>query len=100
MKKAPGVETASTDVVTVLSIGSEVDNQTVLKHVFGRSEWTMCPNLKWRLNTKTTLDSALTVLRNKLIPVVLCECGPLQNMWKEALERFSRLPSPPSVIVT
>src|SRR5712691_8131264 len=98
--KLPGSQTAHTNVVNVLSIGSAVENLTVLKRIFRRSEWTMCPNSSWRLDSRKTIDSALAFLRNRRVPVVICECGAQRDTWKEALERLRLLPAPPFLVVT
>ena|SRR5205807_5900592 len=93
-------ETSRGNIVTVLSIGSAMENQTVLRRIFNRSKWSLSPNFKWRLNTRATVDSALRVLRKGRIPVVLCEGGPQRDTWKEALDRLRLLPAPPALIVT
>src|SRR5205085_9902606 len=82
------------------SFDSGAENQALLRRIFNRSEWTICPNFKWRLTTRASIDSALTLLRNMRVPVVLCESGEQRDTWKEALERIRLLPAPPFLIVT
>src|SRR5712692_1767667 len=47
-----------------------------------------------------TLASALTILREVSIPIVVCECDLAPGTWKELLAQLALLPNSPFLIVT
>jgi len=64
------------------------------------SEWTLCPNSKWTIYRSCTLASALTMLWEIRIPIVVCECDLAPGTWQEMLAQLALLPNPPFLIVT
>jgi CheY-like chemotaxis protein len=86
--------------VTVLSVGPKEEDNGSLKTIFGSSEWNLCPNSKWRLKTRSTIESALALLRKSRISVVLCERDLLPGTWRDLLEQLAQLPDPPALVVT
>jgi hypothetical protein len=74
MKKPPGIETKPSSNVVVLSVSPIEEDHVFLEDLMNHSEWTLCPNSKWTIYRSCTLASALTILREIRIPIVVCEC--------------------------
>ena len=100
MKKPVGSETARRCGVTILSVSPMEEDHVSLEAIFSRSEWTAYTNCQWKLHSSHTLSSALGVLRQKRIPIVMCEGNLLPGTWKDLLERIQGLPQAPFLIVT
>jgi len=88
MKKPPGRETA---VNVVLSVSPNDEDRASLERIF-KSDWTVIAS--------ATVASALSVLREIPIPIVICDCGITPCTWGEMLDHISLLPDPPLLIVT
>jgi len=88
MKKPPGRETA---FKAVLSVSPNVEDRASLERIF-KSGWTVIAS--------ATAASALSVLREVPIPILICDCALTPGTWQEMLERISLLPDPPLLIVT
>jgi CheY-like chemotaxis protein len=88
MKKPPGLETA---LNIVLSVSPNDDDCASLERIF-KSDWTVIAS--------ATVASALSVLREIPIPIVICDCEITSGTWEEMLDHVSLLPDPPLVIVT
>lgn len=86
--------------VTVLSVDPIAKDHVTLKEIFGRSQWSLCPNSKWTLATSPTAESAIETIRRNPIPILICGCDHRPNTWKEMLEALSPLSNPPFMIVT
>jgi len=54
----------------------------------------------WTVSSTSTIASALSVLRETPIPIVICDCDIVPGSWGEMLEYISLLPDPPLLIVT
>ena len=85
---------------TVLSVSPIPDDHISLKQIIHYSEWGVHPGSRWELNESLTLTSAVSVLRQQQIPVVICERDLQPGTWREMLEHVGCLPSPPLLIVT
>ncbi len=88
MKKPPGVETGFN---VVLSVSPNEEDCVSLERIF-KSDWTVIAS--------ATVASALSVLREKPIPIVICDCEITPGTWEEILNLISFLPDPPLLIVT
>ena len=88
IKKPPGLETAFN---IVLFAGSTDEDCASLEHIF-KSDWTVIAS--------ATVASALSVLRETSIPVVICDCDISSGAWAEMLDHISLLPDAPLLIVT
>jgi len=88
MKKPPGFEA---DFNMVLSVSPNDEDCAFLERIF-KSDWTV--------TASPTVASALSVLREMLIPIVICDCEITSGSWREMLEQISLLPDPPLLIVT
>ena len=88
MKKPPGLETA---FKAVLSVSPNDEDCASLEHIF-KSDWTVIAS--------ATVASALSVLREMPIPIVICDCDIWSGTWREMLDHIAFLPDPPLLIVT
>jgi CheY-like chemotaxis protein len=100
MKTPPKDQTNPTRNVTVLSVSPIPDDHISLKQIIHYSDWGVHSDSRWELNESLTLTSAVTVLRQRQIPVVICERDLQPGTWREMLEHVGCLPSPPLLIVT
>jgi DNA-binding NtrC family response regulator len=87
-KKPSGSETACN---IVLSVSPNDEDCASLARIF-KSGWTVIAS--------ATVASALAVLRETPIPIVICDCDVSSGTWGEMLNHFSLLPDPPLLIVT
>jgi DNA-binding response OmpR family regulator len=88
MKKPPGTETANQ---VVLSVGPYDEGCASLKRIL-KSDWTV--------TASATPAAALSLLRERRIPIVICDCDPTPGAWREMLHRISLLADPPLLILT
>jgi len=86
--------------VTVLSVGPKEEDHGSLQAIFDNSEWNLCPNSKWKLETRPSVESAVALVRKSRVSVVLCAHELLPGTWRELLEQLDRLPDPPALVVT
>jgi DNA-binding NtrC family response regulator len=100
MKKPPGIKTAASGSFTVLSVSPNDEDCASLERIFHESDWTVYTNSEWTLIACPTLASSFSVLRQRPVPIVFCECDMLSGTWREMLEHISVLPDPPLLIVT
>jgi len=87
-RKPPGLET---EFNIVLSVSPHDEDWASLERIF-KSEWAVIAS--------ATVDSALPVLREVPLPVVICDCDVSPGTWREMLDHISLLPDPPLLIVT
>jgi DNA-binding NtrC family response regulator len=100
-RKEPGIENNST-LINILSVSTTEDDHTLLENTFSNQvmlETNAGRESKWLLYRSATLRSALAVLRENQISVVLCD-GDVAGTWRELLEQITLLDNPPSLIVT
>jgi DNA-binding NtrC family response regulator len=88
IKKPPGVETACR---TLLSVSPNDEDCASLERIF-ESDWTVIAS--------ATVASALSLLREIVIPVVICDCDLSSGAWGEMLDHIALLPDAPLLIVT
>jgi DNA-binding NtrC family response regulator len=88
MKKRPGLETA---LNVILCVSPNVEDCASLEHIF-KSDWTVIAS--------ATVTSALSVLREIPIPIVICDCEITPGTWGEMLDHIAFLPDPPLFIVS
>ena len=75
----------------VLSISPHNDDRAYLKGIL-ESDWTVVAS--------STVASALSVLREIPIPIVICDCDVSAGTWGEMLHHLLCLSDPPLMIVT
>jgi len=88
MKKPLAVETGFN---IVLSVSPNDEDRASLERIF-KSDWTVIAS--------STLASALCTLRERPIPIVICDCDASLGSWNAMLDQISLLPDPPLLIVT
>ena len=100
LKKSPGIETTIAKNAAVMSVSPNREDGVSLERIFHESDWTLFRNSKWNLIARPTLASAFAVLRDMLIPIVICQEDLLPGTWRERLEHIALLDDPPLLIVT
>ncbi len=88
MNKLLGVETCPK---IVLSVSPNDEDCAALERIF-QSDWRVIAGL--------TIASALSMLQEIPISIVICDCDVSCGSWSEMLEQISLLPDPPLFIVT
>ena len=83
--------TSPSEILTVLSISPLDEDQLELLPIFGHSSWI--------LFTARNIRSALALLEERDISVVLCERDLRPGKYTEVLEHLKALPNSPSMIV-
>jgi DNA-binding NtrC family response regulator len=78
--------------LTVLSVSPHEEDHLSLHAIIGHS--------KWRLFTARDLASALSLLHDHEISVLLCERDLRPGTWIDVLEHVTLLPQAPSMIVS
>ena len=111
MRKEPALEvnptpavTGSTGICTILYVRRSVI-QTSVSAVLSVSRNDEGVSLErilpdWTVIARATVDSALSLLREIALPILLCDTDLTAGTWLEMLEHISRLPDPPLLIVT
>ncbi|MBZ5617232.1 MAG: response regulator [Acidobacteriia bacterium] len=92
MRKPPATETSPNGTLTVLSVSPIEGDHQSLESAIGHS--------RWMLFKADDLPSALALLQQREVAVVLCERDLLPGTWIDVLEQINALPSAPSLIVT
>ena len=86
-------QTTTVGHLTVLSISPFHEDHVALRNILGVSRWTTM------LKALDVL-SAVPLLRQHEVSVLLCERTLAPGTWLDILERLQAMPSPPSLIVT
>src|SRR5262249_50731273 len=81
---------------TVMYVSPNDADGVLLQHIFNGFGWKPA----YTLIARSTLDSAVSVLQEMPIAIVICEVDLMPGTWQEMLECISRLPDPPLLIVT
>jgi len=100
VKKTVKSNTAAIPGVAVLSVSPIEEDHESLESIFNQSGWSAYTESRWTLHRSKTLKSALNVLAEGKIPIVLCERDLLPGTWRDLLEQISLSPKPPFLIVT
>jgi DNA-binding response OmpR family regulator len=87
------------DIVTVLSVSGLAEDHLALAKVLAAPHAQKCAGLRWEVAGAASVDSAMSLLENGSIPVVLCEGELGQDSWKALLERLPKLAQPPFLII-
>lgn len=91
MEKQPGIARNSTQTLTVLAVSPLEEDHLPLQAIIRHSAW--------NLFQARDLASALVLLRQHEVAVVLCERDLLPGTWIDLLEQIKILPNAPSLIV-
>jgi len=92
MKKQPAIETIPERAVTVLSVSPHQEDHSALRGIFGHS--------RWALYQAGHVASAVAILNEREIGVVLCDRDLQPGTWIDLLESLTLLPNAPPLIVT
>ena len=92
MRKQPGAATSPTGALTILSVSPIEEDHRCLQAIIGHSNWSFFK--------ADSVSSALAVLHQHEISIVLCERDLETGTWIDFLENIERLTRPPSLIVT
>lgn len=99
MKKASAFETSARQAMA-LSVYPQQRDHALLENIFRCPDWPLLPGSTLALRTCRNLKEALRILRNDVVPVVLCEQVLQPGTWKDMVEALATLPDPPYLIVT
>jgi DNA-binding NtrC family response regulator len=88
----PAFEAHPAKRVTILSVSPFVEDHSSLQRLISHS--------KWMMYDTDSVSSAMAILDQSEIGVVLCERDLPAGNWRNMLERTRYLPSAPSLIVT
>jgi hypothetical protein len=91
VKKPPGVPTGDR-AITILSVSPVQDDHDDLERAL------YLP--KWKIHKALKLSSAVGLVHENRIPLVVCERDLRPGTWKEMLDCLTLLPQPPYLIVT
>jgi len=100
MKKQPATEKSVKSSVNLLSVSPAAEDHVSLERIVAEPEWANYSGAKWTLHWSATLGSALTVLRQCPVPIVICERDLSGSSWKDLLRETAAMPDAPYVIVT
>ncbi|HLK48033.1 MAG TPA: response regulator [Bryobacteraceae bacterium] len=100
MTKPLGMERSSKLKIRVLSIGPREEDHAALSQIFADAQWPLCPDSEWTLESCPTLGSAITALKSRQAPLVICESDLGAATWRDFWTQAASLPDPPFLIVT
>jgi DNA-binding response OmpR family regulator len=96
VKKPPGIAGKPAESTTILSISPIDEDHVALKRIFSRSDM----ELDLAIHAMFELESALPVLRDNRIAIVLSERDLSPGTWRDVLDEIVTFPDPPLLIVT
>src|SRR5689334_2341714 len=93
MNKQAQVDTASTEVLTLLSISPYREDHSALKNIAGNSKWTL-------LTADNLFRATSTLLQTRDISIILCESELRPGSWIDVVKHIHYMQDPPLLIVT
>ena len=90
----------SLNKITVLSIGPMDEHQIALAEMLYGAGGALFPNARWQLEHASSLQSALPLLIQNTIPIVICDADCEGGTWQSVLDDTSTVPAAPLLIVT
>jgi DNA-binding response OmpR family regulator len=85
--------------VTVFHVGPEDQDLRALSDILNRTDWKLCPGIRWTLTATDDVSTAAARLRHEKVSIVLCERESMGGNWKDVLESVGKFPAPPMLIV-
>jgi DNA-binding NtrC family response regulator len=85
-----------TEIPTVLSVSPVKGDHATLRQILTRSK---LATLRFKVEVSATLASAMVVMENSRVPIVLVERDLSPGSWTDLLEHSVQLPLPPLLIV-
>lgn len=98
-EKASAIETGPTAGVVVLVISPLEEDHNTLQRIVNRPEGFASIESNWTLCPATSLEAALTALRDYPVAIVVSERDLGVHTWKDVLAEISNVPDPPLLIV-
>ena len=86
--------------VTVLSIGPIDEHQVELAEFLSASEWALCPDTRWTIESCSSLRTAVPMLQDGHVSIVLYDKETEPLRWAETVDRVLQMPNAPYLIVT
>ena len=99
VKVPPGIETGRVGNATLLLISPIGEDHVALNRILSRLESADRTGSKWTIYEAGALQTALRVLREKPVAIVVSECDLVPGTWKDLLAELSRFSDPPVLIV-
>lgn len=99
LRRPPGIETESAGTAAVLLISPIGEDHEALIRILSRTESPARAEGKWTIYPARTLASALQLMRENPVAIVLSECDLFPGTWKDVLAELSKLFDPPMLIV-
>ena len=87
-------------IATVVLVGFPAQDEDFLRRLFDCAVCPLATGCRFAVDPQASAAATLTALRDRPVPVVLCDRDVLPEAWKELLAEFAHLPEPPSLIVT
>lgn len=84
----------------VLCVEPDNGDRNSLNDIFERSAWPVCPEMRWDLEARPSIQEAVSALRRKSVAILMCESRTSAGSWREMLDLLSFLNDPPLLIVT
>jgi DNA-binding NarL/FixJ family response regulator len=78
--------------VTVLLVSAHPSDRISLQRILAGTDW--------KLQVRTTCHDGITLLRQKRVPVVICDVGEIDTNWRCLLYEMADLATPPKLIVS
>jgi DNA-binding response OmpR family regulator len=100
MKRPGGTERHPETPITVLSVGPIDEDHDALSQILAAARWPLCPGSKWTLETCPGVERALSALKHRKAPLVICERDLGDATWRDFWAEAALLPEPPFLIVT
>ncbi|MGA2196380.1 MAG: hypothetical protein ABSH40_14025 [Bryobacteraceae bacterium] len=83
----------------VALVGFEAGDQDSITRIVDSSGSPLPREYKWQIHLQASVESTMASLRRERIPIILCDRDRTADAWKELLEQFDGLSSPPLLIV-
>jgi len=100
MRQPPGAEDKSRRPTRVLSVSPAEEDHFLLRQILAEPAPAEFANYRWVVHAVHSLPSAVWILRDRRIPIVVCERDLMPGTWKDMLEQVRLLPAPHLLIVT
>lgn len=85
--------------VRVLLVSAEREDHEYLTDLIHDETCSLQPDSRWTLHCSDSIVSALTVLENYQIPIVLSGCKVGSDTWRTMVDALASYPRPPLLIV-
>jgi DNA-binding NtrC family response regulator len=84
---------------SILCVEPDNIDRDSLNEILARPSWPMCPDMRWELDARSSVEAAAEALPGKHIPILICESRTDAGTWREMLDVLASLEDPPLLIV-